>query len=144
MEHEKHYQVVHSTYDGLYQHDGFSWQVLGTQFVHLDDVSREGKLVDEALSAWADSLNTQQREALADALYSVFTASGAKTLSDLNEEKLKSAAGDAQDLQKSRPRDPAHGHGGADALFPPEHKELCSRHAGGEQPRDREYPQKDL
>jgi len=92
MEHEKHYQVVHSTYEGLYQHDGFSWQVLGTQFVHLDDVSREGKLVDEALSAWADSLNTQQREALADALYSVFTASGAKTLSELNEEKLKSAA----------------------------------------------------
>ena len=27
MEHEKRYQVVHSTYDGLYQHDGFSWQV---------------------------------------------------------------------------------------------------------------------
>ena len=92
MEHEKHYQGVHSSYDVLYQHDGFSWQVLGTQFVHLDDVSREGKLVDEALPAWADSLNTQRREALADALYSVFTASGAKTLSDLNEEKLKSAA----------------------------------------------------
>jgi len=31
-------------------------------------------------------------EALADALYSVFTASGAKTLSELTEEKLKSAA----------------------------------------------------
>lgn len=92
MEHEKRYQVVHSTYDGLYQHDGFSWQVLGTQFVHLDDFSREGKLVDETLSSWADSLNTQQREALADALYSVFTASGAKTLSELTEEKLKSAA----------------------------------------------------
>ena len=92
MEHEKRYQVVHSTYDGLYQHDGFSWQVLGTQFVHPDDFSREGKLVDETLSSWADSLNTQQREALADALYSVFTASGAKTLSELTEEKLKSAA----------------------------------------------------
>ena len=92
MEHEKHYQVVHSTYDGLYQHDGFSWQVKGTQFVHLDDFSREGKLVDEALSSWADSLNTQQREALAEALYSVFTATGAKTLSELNEEKLKSAS----------------------------------------------------
>jgi len=92
MEHEKHYQVVYSTYDGLYQHDGFSWQVKGTQFVHLDDFSREGKLVDEALSSWADSLNTQQREALAEALYSVFTATGAKTLSELNEEKLKSAS----------------------------------------------------
>ncbi len=92
MEHEKHYQVVYSTYDGLYQHDGFSWQVKGTQFVHLDDFSREGKLVDESLSSWADSLNTQQREALAEALYSVFTATGAKTLSELNEEKLKSAS----------------------------------------------------
>ena len=92
MEHEKHYQVVYSTYDGLYQHDGFSWQVKGTQFVHLDDFSREGKLVEEALSSWADSLNTQQREALAEALYSVFTATGAKTLSELNEEKLKSAS----------------------------------------------------
>ena len=92
MEHEKHYQVVYSTYDGLYQHDGFSWQVKGTQFVHLDDFSREGKLVDEALSSWADSLNSQQREALAEALYSVFTATGAKTLSELNEEKLKSAS----------------------------------------------------
>lgn len=92
MEHEKHYQVVYSTYDGLYQHDGFSWQVKGTQFVHLDDFSSEGKLVDEALSSWADSLNTQQREALAEALYSVFTATGAKTLSELNEEKLKSAS----------------------------------------------------
>ena len=92
LEHEEDYTVVDSSQQGLMQHDGFSWQVLGTQFVHLDDVSREGKLVDEALSAWADSLNTQQREALADALYSVFTASGAKTLSELTEEKLKSAA----------------------------------------------------
>ena len=92
MEHEKRYQVVYSTYEGIYQHDGFSWQVKGTQFVHLDDFSREGKLVDEALSSWADSLNSQQREALAEALYSVFTATGAKTLSELNEEKLKSAS----------------------------------------------------
>ncbi len=92
LEHEKDYQVVYSTYDGIYQHDGFSWEVKGTQFVHLDDFSREGKLVDETLDQWAASLNTQQREALADALYSVFTGTGAKTLSELNEEKLKSAS----------------------------------------------------
>ena len=92
LEHEKNYQVVYSTYEGIYQHDGFSWEVRGTQFVHLDDLSREGKLVDEALASWADSLNTQQREALAEALYGVFTATGARTLSELNEEKLKSAS----------------------------------------------------
>ena len=92
LEHEESYTVVDSDQTGLWQHDGFSWEVKGTQFVHLDDFSREGKLVDETIDKWADSLNTQQREALADALYSVFTASGAKTLSELTEEKLKSAA----------------------------------------------------
>ena len=92
LEHEQNVEIVRSDAEGMLQHDGFSWQVKGTQFVHLDDFSREGKLVDEALSSWADSLNTQQREALAEALYSVFTATGAKTLSELNEEKLKSAS----------------------------------------------------
>lgn len=92
MEHEKNYQVVYSTNSGIYQHDGFSWEVKGTQFVHLDDFSREGKLVDETIDSWSEALNAQQREALADALYSVFTATGAKTLSELSEEKLKSAA----------------------------------------------------
>lgn len=93
MEHEKNVQVVYSTYEGILQHDGFSWEVRGTQFVHLDDFSREGKIVDETIDSWASELSPQQREALADAIYEVLTATGAQTLSELNGEKLKSAVG---------------------------------------------------
>lgn len=92
LEHEKRYQVVLSTNEGIYQHNGFSWQVCGTQFVHLDDSSRAGRLVDETLDAWAATLDPGQREAIADAIYGVFTATGARTLSDLTGEKLRSAA----------------------------------------------------
>ncbi len=91
LEHEKNVQVVHSTYEGIMQHDGFSWEVKGTQFVHLDDFSREGKLLDETIDAWADALSPQQREVFADALYEVLTATGARTLSELGGEKFKSA-----------------------------------------------------
>ena len=91
LEHEKNVQVVHSTYEGIMQHDGFSWEVRGTQFVHLDDFSREGKLFDETIDAWADALTPQQRESFADALYEILTATGARTLSELGGEKLKSA-----------------------------------------------------
>ena len=91
LEHEKNVQVVHSTYEGIMQHDGFSWEVKGTRFVHLDDFSREGKLLDETIDAWADALSPQQRESFADALYEVLTATGARTLSELGGEKLKSA-----------------------------------------------------
>lgn len=92
LEHEKHYQVVLSNNEGIYQHNGFSWQVCGTQFVHLEDSSRAGRLVDETLDAWAGTLDHAQREAIADAIYGVFTATGARTLSDLTGEKLRSAA----------------------------------------------------
>ena len=91
MQHEKNMQVVHSTYEGILQHDGFSWEVKGTQFVHLDDFSREGKLVDETIDSWSNELSPQQREALANALDEVLTATGARTLSELSGEKLKNA-----------------------------------------------------
>ncbi len=93
MKHEQNVQIVHSTYEGLAQHDGFSWEVKGTKFVYLDEPSREGKLADETIDSWANELSAQQREALADALYEVLTATGAQTLSELNGEKLKSAVG---------------------------------------------------
>ena len=91
LEHEENVQVVCSDADGVMQHDGFSWQVLGDHFVHLDGFSREGKVIDETIEAWEAALSPRQREVFADALYEVLTASGAKTLSELNGDKLKSA-----------------------------------------------------
>ncbi len=91
LEHDENMQVVYSTASGVMQHDGFSWEVLGTSFVHLEDFSREGKLIDETIDRWADSLTPQQKEAFADAVYEVLTATGAKTLSELRGEKLAAA-----------------------------------------------------
>ncbi len=92
LEHEEGVQVVCSDAEGMLQHNGFSWQVVRDRFVHLDDFSREGKVIDETLEAWQSALSPKQREAFADALYSVLTASGARTLSELDDDRLKSAA----------------------------------------------------
>lgn len=91
LEHEQNVEIVRSDAEGMLQHDGFSWQVVGDHFIHLDGFSREGKVIDETLESWEGSLSPKQREAFADALYTVLTASGAKTLSELNGDKLKSA-----------------------------------------------------
>lgn len=91
LEHEQNVEIVRSDAEGMLQHDGFSWQVVGDHFIHLDGFSREGKVIDETLESWEESLGPKQREAFAGALYTVLTASGAKTLSDLNGDKLKSA-----------------------------------------------------
>ena len=88
LEHEQNVEIVRSDAEGMLQHDGFSWQVVGDHFIHLDGFSREGKVIDETLESWEGSLSPKQREAFADALYTVLTASGAKTLSELNGDKL--------------------------------------------------------
>ncbi len=93
LEQEKEAFVVQSTANGIAQHNGFSWQVLGNRFVHLDDFSRGGRRAEETLDSWAESLSLSQRKAFADALYEVLTSTGARTLSDLNEERLKNALG---------------------------------------------------
>ena len=91
LEHEEDYQVVDSTQQGLMQHDGFSWQVLGDHFVRLRSVTRQGHLNDLALKEWVHHMPLSQREKFVDGLFDVLSASGARTLTDLKEESFKSA-----------------------------------------------------
>lgn len=93
LEHAQTVTVVHSTGSGIGQHNGFTWEVHGREFVHLSDFSSAGKRNEETLDTVVAELSIPQRKAFVEALYEVLTGTGARTLSDLNEEKLKSAAG---------------------------------------------------
>ena len=74
------------------QHDGFSWEVLGSRFVRLRSVTRQGRMNDLVLKEWVHHMPMEQREKFVDGLFEVLTASGAETLTDLKEERLRSAA----------------------------------------------------
>ncbi len=93
LEHSHTVTVVHSGGTGIGQHNGFTWEVRGRSFVHLPDFSREGRVTGETFESVAADLSIEQRKAFVDAMYGVLTGTGARTLSDLSEEKLKSAAG---------------------------------------------------
>ena len=91
LEHDEDYTVVDSSQKGLMQHDGFSWEVLGDRFVRLRSVSRQGRLNDLVLKEWVCNMPLEQREKFVDGLFEVLTASGAETLTDLKEERVKAA-----------------------------------------------------
>lgn len=91
LEHDEDYVVVDSSEQGLLQHDGFSWSVLGDHFVRLDDVTRQSRINDRALKEWVRSMPLDQREKFVEGLFQVLSASGAVTLTDLKEESLKAA-----------------------------------------------------
>lgn len=91
MSHEERYSVVQSDQKALMQHDGFSWQVLGDSFVHLDEIGFGGRLMDHTLKSFAAALSHEQREQFVDALYDILTSGDAKTLSDLQKGGWKMA-----------------------------------------------------
>lgn len=91
LEHEEAYQVVRSTQIGLMQHDGFSWQVLGTQFVHLSGLTEGGRIVDSALRDFVRGLDQEQRIRFVDALFEVLTCTNAETLTDLKDGGFRTA-----------------------------------------------------
>ncbi|MDD3347080.1 Mbeg1-like protein [Oscillibacter sp.] len=91
LEHEEDYVVVDSSQQGLMQHDGFSWAVLGDHFVRLRSITRQGRLNDLALKEWVRNMPLDQREKFVDGLFAVLSASGAVTLTDLRAESFKGA-----------------------------------------------------
>ena len=92
LEHDEDYTVVDSSQKGLMQHDGFSWQVLGSSFIKLREMTCKTCLTNLGLRDWLRDLPVEKRSAFVEALFQVLTASGAKTLTDLKADSLKGVA----------------------------------------------------
>lgn len=88
LEHEEIYEVVKSAEAGLLQHNGFSWEVLGARFIHLDAVTGESRRIDRTVKMWLSDMSDEEREAFVESLYETVKATNAKTLTDLNADKL--------------------------------------------------------
>ena len=87
LAHEEPHTVVDSDQEGLFQHNPYSWQVLGPGFVCLEEVDAGSRLIDRALKNWLAGLTTEQRETVVDTLYELLTDQDAKTVKEALEPK---------------------------------------------------------
>ena len=89
LEHKENYSVVESSEKGgLFQHNPFSWSVLGTSFVHLDSLSEKGKRHDAVMSGWLSKLSAEERRIFTDTLFGVIESTGAKTVTELTTDQF--------------------------------------------------------
>jgi hypothetical protein len=87
LEHDEHYTVVQSSATGLWQHDAFSWDVLGTCFVEAPALTKDSQRIERAVKKWVAEMDDAQCEKFVDSLYQVLTSSNAKTLTDLTRDR---------------------------------------------------------
>ncbi len=83
LEHEEPYTVVKSTQVGLWQHDAYSWSILGGDFVCEEELTAEARFVDKALKAWMADMTIEERNTFVDTVFDVIAASGVDNTKDL-------------------------------------------------------------
>ena len=80
-------RVIRSDAKGLLQHDPYTWSVVGDHFVAADGLSPESTFMDETLAGWIDSMDNEQKKAVVSAIFDSMEASGASTITEMNENK---------------------------------------------------------
>jgi hypothetical protein len=89
MEHD-HYITILSKFPTILQHDPFSWIVLGSHFIYENDRTISGMHFERIINSWIRAMSPQEREEFVENVYDIIIASNAKTLEDLDKNKLKS------------------------------------------------------
>lgn len=79
------YTIVKSTkLGGIFQHDPFSWVIRGGDFVCAPNLTGAAAFRNTTLDVWLQTLPTEKREVLVNAVFTVMDASGAKTFADFS------------------------------------------------------------
>ena len=90
FEHGETPAIVKSTENGFMQHDLCSWEVIHNDIVRAEGLSRESILVDNILRDWINGMETEQRRQFIEALYTILSATQARSLTDLTSDWLQS------------------------------------------------------
>lgn len=90
LDNADNYTVIRSNTSGFFQHNGFSWAVMGDKFVHLDSITKKSRTLDENMEKMLAGMSREERQHFVNALFNAIeTQTGAKTLTELNADKMK-------------------------------------------------------
>ena len=92
------FEIVESCETGIAAHNGFTWQVKGTRFVRCADFPFRTRVFSDAMRGWTEDLSYEERRALTDVFFDALESTGAHTLTDLTEQKLRKAAAVTREL----------------------------------------------
>ncbi len=71
LEHDEVYTAIQSNSIGIFQHDPYSWRVMGGDFIRLHDVTAGSRIVDKTMKSWLAGLSNEERAQYVDALFEI-------------------------------------------------------------------------
>ena len=91
MNHREKYTVVKSVQKGIMQHDLCSWEVLGKEFVTLEEVTNGSEFVDKTIKEWLEKVEPAKREQVIDVIFDILNTTDAQTMKEIKSNWFTSA-----------------------------------------------------
>lgn len=98
--HPPKFEIAKSDEFIVMQHDAFSWEVLGTEFVLQEDFTEESRFFHKTFNEWKESLPPDQIKEFVDTIFGVILNTGATSVNDFNDEKLQYSAKTVHEMHK--------------------------------------------
>ena len=102
LEQDTNSVIVRSSRFGVAAHDGFNWVVRGTSFVRCEDMSRSSRAFDTTMGRILSQMDMDERSEFIDSFFRILSATGAVTLTDINERLMRKALSIARGMAKEK------------------------------------------
>jgi len=91
LEHDDAYNIVVSSATGINQHDGMTWEILGTKFIDGSGLTFSSQQTEQTIHSWLYSMTMDERKGLVNGMFNTLEATGCRTLTELAANRSKTA-----------------------------------------------------
>jgi hypothetical protein len=95
--HREAHRVVRSNEVGPFQHNVYSWEIQGKEFLYEQELTKGSRYLDRTMKNWLAKMSQEQRELFVEATFSIVSDTNAKTLRDMKNDWI----GNSQQILKS-------------------------------------------
>lgn len=69
LEHEEPYIIIRSRSVGLLQHESYSWDIMGKDFISMEKISSDSRFLDKTIKTWLADISLEERNEIVDAIF---------------------------------------------------------------------------
>lgn len=81
--------IVKSNEKGIFEHDIFSWQIVGTKLLVLNQLSKKSEFFYNLINTWLQKTTITERKIFIDEIFNLLSSTNSTTITELRKSKTK-------------------------------------------------------
>lgn len=98
--HPEKIEIVESSQFLVMQHDAFSWNILGTDFIRKENFEDESVFFHATFNEFYENLTWEEMKLITDKMFGILLSTGCKTLDELDDDKIQNSLKIISELTK--------------------------------------------